>query len=71
MTRPIVSLVDDILDHYRDYRANLFTGKAMIVVCSCSIAMKMSKFFIVGGSQFRKSKERICNDKHLMGVKLS
>lgn len=38
----IASLVDDILDHDRNYRANLLTGKAMIVACFCSIAMKMT-----------------------------
>ena len=36
----IRSLVDDILDHYENYRANLLTGKAMIVAYSRSIAMK-------------------------------
>lgn len=37
------SLVDDILDHYEHYRANLLTGKAMIVAYSRSIAMKIYK----------------------------
>ncbi len=37
----IASLVDDILDHYENYRANLLTGKAMIVACSRAIAMKI------------------------------
>lgn len=35
----IDSLVYDILDHYENYRANLLTGKAMIVAYSRSIAM--------------------------------
>lgn len=37
----IHSLVDDILDHYENYRANLLTGKAMIVAYSRPIAMKI------------------------------
>lgn len=37
------SLVDDILDHYENYRADLLTGKAMIVAYSRSIAMKIYK----------------------------
>lgn len=37
----IVSLVDDILDHYENYRANLLTGKAMIVAYSRAIAIKI------------------------------
>lgn len=37
----INSLVDDILDHYENYRANLLTGKAMIVAYSRTIAMKI------------------------------
>lgn len=39
----ITSLVDDILDHYENYRENLLTGKAMIVAYSRSIAMKIYK----------------------------
>ena len=39
----IASLVDDILDHYENYRANLLTGKAMIVAYSRPIAMKIYK----------------------------
>ena len=39
----IASLVDDILDHYENYRANLLTGKAMIVAYSRTIAMKIYK----------------------------
>ena len=39
----ITSLVDDILDHYENYRANLLTGKAMIVAYSRPIAMKIYK----------------------------
>lgn len=35
----IDSLVNDILDHYENYRANLLTGKAMIVAYSRGIAM--------------------------------
>ncbi len=37
----IASLVDDILDHYENYRQNLLTGKAMIVAYSRPIAMKI------------------------------
>ena len=39
----IKSLVDDILDHYENYRENLLTGKAMIVAYSRAIAMKIYK----------------------------
>lgn len=38
----IKSLVDDILDHYENYRENLLTGKAMIVAYSRAIAMKIA-----------------------------
>ena len=37
----IVSLVDDIVTHYESNRANLLTGKAMIVAYSRPIAMKI------------------------------
>lgn len=37
----IQSLCEDIITHYEDYRANLLTGKAMIVAYSRSIAMKI------------------------------
>lgn len=37
----IDSLVKDILDHYENHRANLLTGKAMIVAYSRQIAMKI------------------------------
>lgn len=37
----INSLVNDILNHYENYRANLLTGKAMIVAYSRTIAMKI------------------------------
>ena len=37
----IASLVDDILDHYEHYRADLLTGKAMIVAYSRPIVMKI------------------------------
>lgn len=37
------SLVNDILDHYENFRANLLTGKAMIVAYSRPIAMKIYK----------------------------
>lgn len=37
----INSLVDDILDHYENYRAGLLTGKAMVVAYSRPIAMKI------------------------------
>ncbi|MDE6588836.1 MAG: type I restriction endonuclease subunit R, partial [Oscillospiraceae bacterium] len=39
----IESLVSDILNHYENYRANLLTGKAMIVAYSRPIAMKIYK----------------------------
>lgn len=39
----IVSLVDDILYHYEHYRADLLTGKAMIVAYSRPIALKIYK----------------------------
>ena len=39
--KTIASLVDDILDHYENYRENLLTGKAMIVAYSRSIAIKI------------------------------
>lgn len=39
----IRSLVDDILDHYENHRANILTGKAMIVAYSRPIAMKIYK----------------------------
>ena len=39
----IESLVNDILDHYENYRADLLTGKAMIVAYSRPIAMKIYK----------------------------
>ena len=41
--KTIDSLVCDILDHYDNNRANLLTGKAMIVAYSRSIAMKIYK----------------------------
>lgn len=37
------SLVSDIIDHYENYRADLLTGKAMIVAYSRPIAMKIYK----------------------------
>ncbi|MBO5324571.1 MAG: type I restriction endonuclease subunit R [Oscillospiraceae bacterium] len=37
----IDSLVNDIVTHYEKYRANLLTGKAMIVAYSRAIAMKI------------------------------
>ncbi len=37
----INSLVDDILSHYENYRANELTGKVMVVAYSRSIAMKI------------------------------
>ncbi|MDO5309357.1 MAG: type I restriction endonuclease subunit R [Planctomycetia bacterium] len=39
--KTIASLVDDILDHYENYRADLLTGKAMIVAYSRAIALKI------------------------------
>jgi type I restriction enzyme R subunit len=37
----IESLASDIIDHYENYRADLLTGKAMIVAYSRKIAMKI------------------------------
>ena len=37
----IDSLCSDIIEHYEKYRANLLTGKAMIVAYSRPIAMKI------------------------------
>ena len=39
----IDSLVNDILDHYENYRQDLLTGKAMIVAYSRGIAMQIYK----------------------------
>ena len=39
----ITSLVDDIVTHYESNRANLLTGKAMIVAYSRPIAMKINR----------------------------
>lgn len=39
--KTIDSLVKDILEHYENHRANLLTGKAMIVAYSRPIAMKI------------------------------
>lgn len=39
--KTIDSLVSDILNHYENYRANLLTGKAMIVAYSRAIALKI------------------------------
>ena len=44
--RTIASLVDDILDHYENYRADLLTGKAMIVAYSRAIAIEIYKRII-------------------------
>lgn len=41
--KTIESLVNDILDHYENYRENLLTGKAMIVAYSRPIVMKIYK----------------------------
>lgn len=41
--KTIDSLVSDILEHYENNRANLLTGKAMIVAYSRTIAMKIYK----------------------------
>ena len=41
--KTIESLVNDILDHYENYRENLLTGKAMSVAYSRPIAMKIYK----------------------------
>lgn len=37
----IASLVDDVLNHYENYREDMLTGKAMIVAYSRAIAMKI------------------------------
>ena len=42
----IKSLVDDILNHYENYRENLLTGKAMIVAYSRPIAMKIYRHIL-------------------------
>lgn len=39
----IDALVRDILDHYEKYRANILTGKALIVAYSRPVAMKLYK----------------------------
>ena len=39
--KTVASLVDDILDHYENNRANLLTGKALIVAYSRAIALKI------------------------------
>ena len=39
--KTIASLVGDILEHYEEHREHLYTGKAMIVAYSRSIAMKI------------------------------
>lgn len=41
--KTIDSLVNDIIDHYENYRESLLTGKAMIVAYSRPIAMKIYK----------------------------
>jgi len=41
--RTLDSLVNDILEHYENHRANLLTGKAMIVAYSRPIAMEIYK----------------------------
>lgn len=41
--KTVDSLAKDILDHYENYRANLLTGKAMIVAYSRPVAMKIYK----------------------------
>ena len=41
--KTIDSLVADILDHYENYRAEILTGKAMIVAYSRAIALKIYK----------------------------
>lgn len=41
--KTIESLVNDILDHYENYRENLLTGKTMIVAYSRPIAIKIYK----------------------------
>ncbi len=39
--KTIISLVDDVLEHYETHRAHLLTGKAMIVAYSRPIAMQI------------------------------
>lgn len=42
----IDSLVSDIIDHYEHYRADLLTGKAMVVAYSRAIALKIYNRFL-------------------------
>jgi type I restriction enzyme R subunit len=42
----ITSLCTDIVDHYERYRANLLTGKAMVVCYSRPIAMRVYRKFL-------------------------
>ena len=44
--KTIDSLVTDILDHYENHRADLLTGKAMIVAYSRAIALKIYKHIL-------------------------
>lgn len=42
----IASLVEDVIEHYENYRENLLTGKAMLVAYSRPIAMKIYREFL-------------------------
>ncbi len=53
----ITSLCEDIVEHYEKYRANLLTGKAMIVAYSRSIAMKIYRKLLELRPQWQ---EKIC-----------
>ena len=56
----INSLVDDILKHYEENRANLLTGKAMIVAYSRPIAMKIYRRILELRPEWgEKDKEKI------------
>ena len=60
--KTINSLVDDILNHYENYRKNLLTGKAMIVAYSRPIAMKIYERILVFAT-FLDGKSCYCNDR--------
>ena len=52
----IDSLVSDILNHYENYRADLLTGKAMIVAYSRPIAMKIYRRILDRSSATRPTR---------------
>ena len=76
----IDSLCDDIINHYEKYRANLLTGKAMIVAYSRPIAMKIyrrilemrptwadkvSVVMIPGGNNDPEDWKRLLGQRHI------